>query len=497
MHRQALRDLLKNRTLLLLSFLTLSGLCLRFYGLDARNLWGDELISVFQAKIGLVKILNPFVFPVRDGAPPLFYALLDIWMTLFGTSDAAVRSLSVVFGVCAIPLIFLMIRKLTDEKTALAGSLILAISPFHILYSQEARNYALLGALAIASTYLLFSYLDSRDKRLLIAFTAVTVTGIFTHYNYAFLVLAQNIFILVKLTQDRTLFKPWLASQSFSVLAYLSLMPLFLRRGMVSVSAIKQYLAPYPVVVRYIYTFFVFASGESASPFRYVLAGTSLGVFGVLFVFGGYRLSRERKDSFTYALVLLLVAAVVAFNDIYIPKYIMVAFPVFVLLVAYGLTAIPKKLVALPVFVIIALSMLSVNNLYQSREFHSNARLAPYSRMADYISRNSSADELAVFGYFVSHYYRGPAKPVIADGYLRTGFRLDELKGMPPGSKAWVVIPYGGDGSTEAEGWLEEHTTRLSEKGFLRFSETLADAAPDNREEKDHFKFTVYHIRKR
>src|ERR1700676_2257923 len=74
------------------------GLVLRFW--TRSHLWLDEALTVNIAALPLRQIPGALR---HDGAPPLYYAILHVWIRMFGTSAAAVRSLSGVCSVAAVP----------------------------------------------------------------------------------------------------------------------------------------------------------------------------------------------------------------------------------------------------------------------------------------------------------------------------------------------------------------------------------------------------------
>jgi uncharacterized membrane protein len=94
--------------------------------------------------------------------PPIYYVLLRIWTQTFGTGIATIRSLSALFSLILFPAIYWLCQELflqmipqRQDSTAkplgeafswLAIALV-AVSPFHLLYAQEAREYALWGGL--------------------------------------------------------------------------------------------------------------------------------------------------------------------------------------------------------------------------------------------------------------------------------------------------------------------------------------------------------------
>src|SRR5215204_6398680 len=65
------------------------------------DLWLDEALTVNIANAPLSDLVDLLK---RDGAPPLYYVLLHGWMAIFGTGDVAVRALSGVLGILALPL---------------------------------------------------------------------------------------------------------------------------------------------------------------------------------------------------------------------------------------------------------------------------------------------------------------------------------------------------------------------------------------------------------
>lgn len=83
--------------------------------------------------------------------PPLHAVLLNRWMTVFGTGDAAVRALSVVFSLAALAVVYWCVYILFGARAALFTGLAQALSPFDIFYAQEARMYSLLVLAAAGS----------------------------------------------------------------------------------------------------------------------------------------------------------------------------------------------------------------------------------------------------------------------------------------------------------------------------------------------------------
>jgi 4-amino-4-deoxy-L-arabinose transferase-like glycosyltransferase len=121
----------------------------RLPGIAGRSLWGDEAYSLAFAGQDAGRIVSVSVFGAADVHPPLYYLLLKAWGALFGGSDAAARSLSLVLGCVAVAGVYLLGRQLLGRAGALAAGLIAALSPCFVQSGGEVRMYSLLGAAAV------------------------------------------------------------------------------------------------------------------------------------------------------------------------------------------------------------------------------------------------------------------------------------------------------------------------------------------------------------
>jgi mannosyltransferase len=133
---------------LLLLGITLLGAGLRIFAIGEKGIWLDEAFSVW---LGWHRLPEMWGWIARiDQHPPFYYTILNVWMRL-GDDAATVRLLSAVFSTLTIPVTFLLGRRLAGVRVGLLAALLLAISPFHVRFAQEARMYALLALAASAS----------------------------------------------------------------------------------------------------------------------------------------------------------------------------------------------------------------------------------------------------------------------------------------------------------------------------------------------------------
>jgi uncharacterized membrane protein len=153
------RSSVHKATLLSLGAISLLALALRVARLDFQPLWWDEGYSVFFATRDLATMLARTAIDIH---PPLYYALLQVWIFLVGRSDVALRLLSVGIGVAAVPSIYALACGLFNRRVGVFAAVLLALSPLHVYYSQEVRMYGLVTLLALLSMTLQVGLLKSQ-----------------------------------------------------------------------------------------------------------------------------------------------------------------------------------------------------------------------------------------------------------------------------------------------------------------------------------------------
>jgi mannosyltransferase len=160
----------------------------RLYALGRQSFWYDEAMSVVLADNSLGALLGG---QAKDlGNPPLYPVLLRLWMTLFGASDGALRSLSAVLGAATVPLVYSVGRQALGARTAFVGAALFAFSPFQLQMAQEARTYTLLVLLAAAAmAFLVRALAHPRQWAWWVAFGATTGLMCLSHYFSFFLAL--------------------------------------------------------------------------------------------------------------------------------------------------------------------------------------------------------------------------------------------------------------------------------------------------------------------
>jgi len=179
------------RTAFIVGAWMLVGLALRVASINTRGLWLDEAITVKQASRTFLRVIQKLATGVH---PPLYHITMHFWLKYFGKSEIALRSFSVIVGVIAIPVAYWAGKRIYDRRTGLIAAGLIALSPFQIWYSQEARMYTLLFLGGLLSTTFLVLAIRENRKRLWVGYLVFTTMGLFTHYFFLFLMLGQIVF---------------------------------------------------------------------------------------------------------------------------------------------------------------------------------------------------------------------------------------------------------------------------------------------------------------
>ncbi len=180
----------------LAAFFLIAGIYIaaRLWGLTASCLWFDEIFSVHAAEHDWGSLWSFVALDLIH--PPLFYALLKLWIGVGGDGLLWLRLLPVLFAVIAIfPFLSLCIELKISFWTRLFALGLLAVNGSLIKYSQEVRMYSLLMCLSLFSMWLFARYLQ-RGKSMT-ALVIVNVLLIWTHYFGWFVVVSEIAAILI------------------------------------------------------------------------------------------------------------------------------------------------------------------------------------------------------------------------------------------------------------------------------------------------------------
>jgi uncharacterized membrane protein len=224
---------------LIILFITvlILGVFFRVTHLDQKVYWHDEVFTSVRASGYTAEAIIPQVFsgdPITSETllqyqqlsdthgwsetwqaltsnpehPPLYYLAVRLWMEWFGSGVAAVRSLSVVLSLLTLPALYWFSQELFDRsyqspqgsRQALWVStlviLLWAVSPFHVLYAQEARQSSLWTLATILSSAALLRSLRLQTRTSWLIYAITVALNLYTFLLSVFVFACHGLVVL-------------------------------------------------------------------------------------------------------------------------------------------------------------------------------------------------------------------------------------------------------------------------------------------------------------
>jgi 4-amino-4-deoxy-L-arabinose transferase-like glycosyltransferase len=179
------------------------GALLRLATLGSQSFWLDEEATLNAiAGSGIADVIDGV--EAGESNPPLYYLLAELWQSTFGTSEAAIRSLSALAGIATIPLVYGAASALATRRAGLVAAALATASPILVWYSQESRNYALLVLLSAAAFLCFAEALRDGRRRWLWGWAAACALALSTHYFAIAFVLPQAGWLFARRPGSRT-----------------------------------------------------------------------------------------------------------------------------------------------------------------------------------------------------------------------------------------------------------------------------------------------------
>ena len=240
--------------LLLILFL-LYGIFLRGFALDQKVYWHDEVFTALRSAgyIGETVVEEVFTGEIMTPSqllkyqkvtpekpfddtleslmthpehPPIYYILVRVWQDGFGSSIATIRSLSVVFSYFIFPALYLFCYAVfQSHSVAITSIFLLAVSPFHLLYAQEARPYSFWTLTTLLWLWSFWQVVQKKQWQYWLIYGTITVLNFYTSLLSSLVAFTQGVYLVLqeKRLSSRTIrnyflvmfssaiaFSPWL-----------------------------------------------------------------------------------------------------------------------------------------------------------------------------------------------------------------------------------------------------------------------------------------------
>ena len=208
----------------------LTAFALRVWLLGDQNIWWDEGLAIWAVRQGWARMT---LWTASDVHPPLYFWLLHSWVGLAGESEFAARFISLICGVVTVAGLYALGKALFGQQVALTGTTLLAMSRFHVWWSQEMRMYIVATMWGVFSLYAFIRWMQAEGwmprspphngprHRMLFAslYVLTTAAGLYTLYLFVTIVVIESLFVLGRLLgqlrqERRRLLGRWAISQA-------------------------------------------------------------------------------------------------------------------------------------------------------------------------------------------------------------------------------------------------------------------------------------------
>ncbi len=403
----SLRRVLANQRILAM-LIVLLAFALRAFLLGAQAIWWDESLSLYRATRDLPTILANTILIQKvvttDLQPPLYFLILHFLVGMLGTSEFALRFLSLVANVGSVALLYVLGRRMFSPLVGSLTAMLGALSPFYVWFAQEARPYSLVLFWSLLGMYALVRAFGDRviaracpelvegsgsdeaipkvSRRLLspsgarndmirgwaLLYILSTIAALYTNYYAFFLLPFHAIFILALVWRD-ALSRKSLLLPAIPALSAIFLLPLIARGAAGNVGSGPSFV-PLDVILRDLLNSFTVGLTMDSSPAGWIDASMLLFfLVGVIFV-------NSRVTNYVLhftPVTFLLLPTIILYIASYLrplyqnSRYLIAWSPGFYLGVALGIVALGRRWrwVALPALAIFVIGAgVSLNNLY-------------------------------------------------------------------------------------------------------------------------------------
>lgn len=376
-------------------FMLLTGLAVfvtvALFNITNASIWFDEAFSAYIAQFNYWDIAR---YTATDVHPPFYYWVLKTWTLFFGTTDAALRSLSLVFGVGVITATYFLARKMFGRAIAGVSLLFLVLSPMLIRYSDEARMYTLAAFIVIIATHVLVKATELKQRKLWVYYGLLVSLGMWTHYFTAIAWLAHWAWRATQTWRQGDKFKTfwkrfftkdWLVAHMVAVGLFL---PWLVVMGyqLTVVQASGFWIGPVSVdtPANYFSNYFYYLEHYEAQGWL-ALAVISIVILVIILLPKVYKsFSKSEKKSFLLIAslawvppVLLFLASMPPVRPSFVERYLLpavIALSVFLAVVLVAGTRRWKTVYrAIPILLISAMMIFGITNVYYYGNFNKNS----------------------------------------------------------------------------------------------------------------------------
>lgn len=343
-------------TLFVLFIVIILALFVRIYSINSENFDSDEGLTVYHSQ---KSILHNIKWSLSVLYVPFYHIILSSWVSLFGPTEFSTRMLSVIFGTLAVFMIYLIGTMLFNKKVGIFAALLVALSSFHVFFSQYSRPYSLYFFLSLLSIYFYFHYIH--NKKFLLWYILTTIMLLYTHAVAPLLLVVQNLhyFLIVK---ERL--KKWILIQLVLFVSYVPLLNFLITKS----SSFTFLWIPTPSLLSIFEILYSYIAGETFAFYNLIFGlllvlffAALIGMFFIKKIKTLKSIPKKEFDSLFFIVILffatlfLVIVYSFFFTTIFVDKYIIYSSLSIYILVALSIVSLRKPLQTIFFYIVIIL----------------------------------------------------------------------------------------------------------------------------------------------
>ena len=341
-----------------------AGAWLRFHDLGAGSIWLEEAFAWSQSKDSLGELISR---TAQDIHLPLHNLFLYVSINLFGDGEWSLRLPSAIFGTANILAIYWLGSMTCGRITGLLAASFLALSGFHIWYSQEARMYPLFSLtatlFAASSFYFFKSPTISRGALVSLAGLTLLYSHPFGALYWIAIVIAISLFSLTVPDTPRRTFVIWVGSNGLAAAGFVPWAWLTLNKAAdfhAQGSFASWAVFPSPEVIDHELNDVVGTRVMAAV----ILVGIVLAFLPARHAVGGENQRATKTPLFVFLVWALLPIALIVFISIastpmFAARYLIGSLPALLLASAYGLSPLVRGRTGIWVVAILSVAIIT------------------------------------------------------------------------------------------------------------------------------------------
>lgn len=468
------------------------------------SVWFDEAYGLYLIRYNFLDIAK---FTSTDVHPPLYYWALKIWQGIFGNSELALRSLSMVMIMVAIVFIYLLVRKSFGVRVGAWVVALLALSPMLIRYSEEARMYGMAMAIVAAATYVLVDVTNNPSQNKWVTYGILVSLGMWTHYYTAIMWLTHWVWRYVtvrrkdaRATAKAFWTKEWLWSHAIAIGLFAPWLP-YMVTQMVNVQGSGFWIRPITATTpfNFLTNIMMYRENHEVLSWLAILMLLVMIIVIVSIVLAYRRLRGEQRATFRLFLImaivpmlLLLTLSLPPLRPSFVDRYLLPSIPFWFAAIGVAVATVLAKQrprIAIPVTIaLFAALCFGVAHVYTIGNFNKNANdPLPIKQTVELMQLRGKPDQPILssssWRFYEMHYYDSKRNPVYFEATDNLTWGSYDMLRYDPYRKVYSTTDFAREhGGTiwYVGDWKTGHATLPNQGSWEVLQEVKADGIADS-----------------